>query len=426
MAGGGGGGGGNAGGLVSPLSVKGDIWGFTVDNARIPVGTPGQYLSADPVEATGVKWVTAAPGTGPWDETAGVVSLVVSSDALCVGSSSVYPVEAGTQNKFRFTDSFATHATWIFENPNAGVEAYGSVMSVNEDGVGASVTSFGKNWDGSANPSFLPGDAGLLYQTIKGIDPAAGACLVIGNGIGSTKFFSGNGGFYTEVMRVVGGVRPGVAIGATTITAANEQLHVSGVALFDTGYSYFEGGAAVPKTSVRSFLVQTDSSAADVLGVDTVHNQLWIEIPSADSTDRIYTSHDAADLSSIHSHNPNSNGLGCLKVTSDVTGYGVLVAGGSTFSQGGFDVAQVGVAAIGMAGGIVIMTQDSAPVALRTNQITRYQVNGNGDMAWFSGTPVPQQGPIADAAGGVVIDAQARTAINSLLAAFRNYALLST
>lgn len=360
----------------------------------IPTGAKLQQTDAPTVGADLVNKTYAdslVSSGGGWTKSSGVVHLTTGTDPVCIGVSTVVAVEAGAENKFHVEDDYATHATWIFDNPNTGVEAYGSLMSVNEDGVGASVTSFGKHWDGSGNAAFVAGDAGLLYQTIKGIDPAAGAGLVLGNGIGPIKFFSGNGGVYTEIMRVVPGAYPGVAIGTTTLTGAHEQFHVSGVSVFDTGFSYFAGGLAVPKTATRAFLVQTDSSAADVFGVDTTNKQIWVETASADATDHIYSSHSAADLSSIHSNNPNPAGLGCVKVTSDVAGYGVFVAGGSAFSSGGFDTSQVGIASLGMSGGIVIMTQDSTPVRIRTNEVTRLQIDGDGKTGFYGHATAAQQ-----------------------------------
>ena len=52
------------GGLASPLTTKGDVWGYSTTNARIPVGTNGQVLTADSTEALGVKWATAASSAG--------------------------------------------------------------------------------------------------------------------------------------------------------------------------------------------------------------------------------------------------------------------------------------------------------------------------------------------------------------------------
>jgi len=44
---------------LSPLSTKGDLWGFSTLNARVPVGTNGQVLTSDSTNALGVSW--AAP-----------------------------------------------------------------------------------------------------------------------------------------------------------------------------------------------------------------------------------------------------------------------------------------------------------------------------------------------------------------------------
>jgi hypothetical protein len=50
-------------GALSPLTTKGDVLGYSTDNARIPVGTDGQVLTADSAEALGVKWSTPTVGT---------------------------------------------------------------------------------------------------------------------------------------------------------------------------------------------------------------------------------------------------------------------------------------------------------------------------------------------------------------------------
>ena len=50
------------GGLSSPLTTKGDVWGYSTTNARIPVGSNGTVLTADSAETLGVKWATPASG----------------------------------------------------------------------------------------------------------------------------------------------------------------------------------------------------------------------------------------------------------------------------------------------------------------------------------------------------------------------------
>lgn len=48
---------------LSPLTTKGDLWGFSSSNTRLAVGTNGQFLSSDSTQALGVKWVTAGQTT---------------------------------------------------------------------------------------------------------------------------------------------------------------------------------------------------------------------------------------------------------------------------------------------------------------------------------------------------------------------------
>lgn len=47
---------GGGGGLTSPLTTKGDIWGWSTTNARVPVGSNGQRLTPDSSDAEGLAW----------------------------------------------------------------------------------------------------------------------------------------------------------------------------------------------------------------------------------------------------------------------------------------------------------------------------------------------------------------------------------
>ena len=46
----------------SPLTTKGDLYGFSTVDARVPIGTNGHVLTADSTETLGLKW--AAPASG--------------------------------------------------------------------------------------------------------------------------------------------------------------------------------------------------------------------------------------------------------------------------------------------------------------------------------------------------------------------------
>ena len=49
-------------GASSPLTTKGDLWGYNTTDARVPVGTDGQLLKADSTNALGVSWTTLSNG----------------------------------------------------------------------------------------------------------------------------------------------------------------------------------------------------------------------------------------------------------------------------------------------------------------------------------------------------------------------------
>lgn len=65
----------------SPLTTKGDVFGFSTVNARIPIGTDGQVLTADSAQTLGLKWATVS-GSGTVTTTG-----AMTADAILVSSS---------------------------------------------------------------------------------------------------------------------------------------------------------------------------------------------------------------------------------------------------------------------------------------------------------------------------------------------------
>jgi hypothetical protein len=56
-------------GASFPLTTKGDIYTFSTLEERLPVGTDGYVLSADSLEATGLKWIPNTGGGAVVDDT---------------------------------------------------------------------------------------------------------------------------------------------------------------------------------------------------------------------------------------------------------------------------------------------------------------------------------------------------------------------
>lgn len=65
-----------SGGGASPLTTKGDVWGFSTLDARIPIGTNGYVLTADSAQTLGLKWALPTTGINIWFGTTPPVSPV--------------------------------------------------------------------------------------------------------------------------------------------------------------------------------------------------------------------------------------------------------------------------------------------------------------------------------------------------------------
>lgn len=53
------------GGAASPLTTKGDLFTYSTDNARLPVGADDEVLVADSGEVTGLRWGSSGGGGSP-------------------------------------------------------------------------------------------------------------------------------------------------------------------------------------------------------------------------------------------------------------------------------------------------------------------------------------------------------------------------
>lgn len=84
-------------GIISPLTTKGDIWGYdTVDN-RIPVGADGEILVANSAQALGVEWTSTIPPLAFNVKTLTVLDdpyTILDSDQILLADASGGPITA--------------------------------------------------------------------------------------------------------------------------------------------------------------------------------------------------------------------------------------------------------------------------------------------------------------------------------------------
>jgi len=75
-------------GTTLPLTTKGDLFGYSTTNARIPVGADATVLTADSTQALGVKW--AAPASGGAGNMAQIASGTLSGTSVSLTGLSSY------------------------------------------------------------------------------------------------------------------------------------------------------------------------------------------------------------------------------------------------------------------------------------------------------------------------------------------------
>lgn len=100
------------GGGGSPLTTKGDVWGFSTADARIPVGSNDQVLTADSAEALGVKWATPSGGSGstPHEEEFATTGAETPGATVSFGPLNATPRGGGT------ADTPSTYDILVFRN----------------------------------------------------------------------------------------------------------------------------------------------------------------------------------------------------------------------------------------------------------------------------------------------------------------------
>lgn len=183
-----------SGGSTSPLTTKGDIYGFDTAGNRIPVGADGSVLTADSTQALGVKWA-AVSGTGTVTTVsvasangfAGTVANATTTPAITI-STSITGIVKGNGTVISAatagTDYVTGSSTNTFTNKTYDTAGTGNAFAIN----GSSVTGFTGVSGSSVVLASSPTMTGTLnVPTIKGgVGTASVLTLESTSGVGAT------------------------------------------------------------------------------------------------------------------------------------------------------------------------------------------------------------------------------------------------
>jgi hypothetical protein len=141
--------------FASPLTTKGDLWGYDTADARVPVGADGQVLTADSTQPLGVKWA----GTGAVYGNAKMFSdFDITADGtfqdagvtLTLPSAGTYIVEgcATLEMKLSATSGLARVAARLYDDTNSfQIAAAGTIATeVTGQTLRATVPLGGEPW----------------------------------------------------------------------------------------------------------------------------------------------------------------------------------------------------------------------------------------------------------------------------------------
>ena len=83
------------GGSASPLTTKGDVYGFSTVDARIPIGANDTVLTADSTQSLGLKWAAPAGGGGMTLLSTTSLSGATTTISVASGYNSIFGIVSG-------------------------------------------------------------------------------------------------------------------------------------------------------------------------------------------------------------------------------------------------------------------------------------------------------------------------------------------
>lgn len=266
-------------GLVSPLTTKGDIWGYDTSDARIPVGTDGQVLMADSGEALGVIWSTPAGGgdvVGPASATDEAIARYDGATGKLIQNSTVLISDAGAISGASGAISQWTNDSGYLTSVDLTSDVTG-VLPVANGGTGQSSYTNGQLLIGNTTGNTLA--KGTLTGTTNEIDITNGGGTIE---IGISSSYAGGSSIVTVGTISTGtweGTDVAVAHGGTGASTAGDArtnlgAQAQGDVLDDlnTLGAPTADGEFIVATGAGAFAYETGATARASMGAGTLDN----------------------------------------------------------------------------------------------------------------------------------------------------------
>ncbi len=140
----------------SPLTTKGDIYGFGSADCRIPVGTNGQFFTADSAQTCGAKWSTPGAGSGNVVSINGDATAVATLTAGSAGTDFAIVDNAAGDHLFNIPTASATARGLV----STGAQTIAGVKTISSQPILSSLTA--------SQAVFTDSSKGLVSNAITG------------------------------------------------------------------------------------------------------------------------------------------------------------------------------------------------------------------------------------------------------------------
>lgn len=203
-------------GASIPLTTKGDLFGYDTANARVPIGTNNQVLTADSAQALGLKWATPAAA----DKTFSLVSSTAFSGSTFTvsglsGDNLFFQIVGVTNSSASqaFRMRFNTDSSSKYGNASFGYESASAYSTNNAQTISNAPDSFASiqlGWFSTNTASAYSGTVLVCGANTAGLKP-----VQIGGGFGA-------GGGNSHSSYIGGGIYSGTsAISSVSFVVAS-------------------------------------------------------------------------------------------------------------------------------------------------------------------------------------------------------------